>query len=101
MKIILVILVFIFSQSSVRAENTEVSGVLAAAKFSGGCGIIRQMFQFQESTQMPGGEDFIMRFLNTETARLGFSKEEYFEMCKKSNIMYDGMVELDSQSERK
>jgi len=100
-KILLLAIILSSSVSSVSAKESEVSGVMAAAKFSGGCGIFRQMFIFQESTQMPGGEDFIMRFLNTETARLGYSQEEYFEICKKSTEMYKEIVKLDNQDSQK
>jgi hypothetical protein len=76
---------------SVWAEKEDEQSTLAlliTAKFSGGCGILSQMATFQESTKMEGGDDFLMRFLNTESARLGMSVAQYLEQCRKSGEIY-------------
>lgn len=36
--------------------------MLVTAKVAGMCGTFKQMFAFQEATQMPGGDEFIERF---------------------------------------
>lgn len=100
-KLVLLILFIVSWTPHVKAEDLSINGLMAGAKMSGGCGIIKQMFQFQDATQMPGGEEFIMRFLNTEYARLELSQSEYFELCVKSNEMYQEMVNLNSKDGQK
>lgn len=63
-------------------------GILISAKFSGGCGIIGQMATFQQSTQMAGGDEFILRFIGAEAARLGFTAKEYMQRCAGANEIY-------------
>ncbi|HEY0289083.1 MAG TPA: hypothetical protein VGC62_19065 [Pseudomonas sp.] len=69
-------------------EEGQVQEILVAAKFSGGCGILAQMTSFQASTKMPGGDQFIERFLNTESARLGWTVKDYLQRCSKSIEIY-------------
>ena len=78
------------SWATEKQDDTEtVTGLMVSAKFSGGCGIIGQMVEFQRTTKMDGGDAFILRFLNTESARLGFSVEQYMQYCKDSNTLYE------------
>ena len=55
--------------------------VITTSKFAGMCGVVRQLAYFQESTQMPGGNEFIVRFLSTEAARLGYTLEQFLAKC--------------------
>jgi hypothetical protein len=75
---------------ALAAEKSEESvlELLVTAKFSGGCGVITQMASFQQSTKMPGGDEFLGRFLNTESARLGMTVKQYLEQCRQSTQMY-------------
>ena len=57
-----------------HAQNTDAQAIkvmLVNAKVAGMCGTLKQLSAFQQATQMPGGNDFIVRFFNTEAARLG------------------------------
>lgn len=73
--------------------------LLITAKFSGGCGMITQMATFQQSTKMRGGDEFLERFLSTESARLGMSPQQYVEQCRKSAEIYQSYYdELKSSS---
>lgn len=88
--LLLLILSFSISWSAEKKDDSDViMQLMASAKFSGGCGIIGQMMEFQRSTKMDGGDAFILRFLNTESARLGFSVEQYLRYCKDSNELYE------------
>ncbi|MCY1390149.1 hypothetical protein D3C76_589640 [compost metagenome] len=69
-------------------SDNMVKGILVSAKFSGGCSMIVQMATFQESTKMPGGDEFLLRFLNMEAARLGFTSKEYMEQCQQAAKVY-------------
>ncbi|WP_097303845.1 hypothetical protein [Pseudomonas chlororaphis] len=82
------VLAFAASASAEEKAKESVTDVLVAAKFSGGCGILVQMASFQKSTKMPGGDDFLERFLKTESARTGFTVSRYLELCQQSAQVY-------------
>jgi len=82
----LVVLLLIMPLSTYGEErnNSEyLSGLLINAKATGMCGVFGQMARFQESTKMPGGDEFIIRFLNTESARLGHTTLSFMKECPK------------------
>jgi hypothetical protein len=58
-----------------------IRAMLVNAKIAGMCGAIKQMAAFQEATQMPGGNDFLVRFINTEAARLGKDLRAFMQDC--------------------
>ncbi|MNE27075.1 hypothetical protein D3C76_845550 [compost metagenome] len=77
-----------------KTANQTMLEALVAAKFSGGCGIISQMNAFQMSTKMPGGSEFLERFLNTEAARLGITPPQYVEQCRKTADLYQSWYDV-------
>jgi len=94
-KIVLVIIAHLMMFSAIAEEsNDEVIGLLIAAKATGVCGTYRQMALFQESTRMPGGDEFIVRFINTEVARLGKTQEEFFNECRVAVDTYKSAMEV-------
>ncbi|MHC8293585.1 hypothetical protein [Pseudomonas sp. LB3P58] len=97
----LCVLLLTFGTCTLAAEG-EGEGALAlliTAKFSGGCGMITQMATFQQSTKMQGGDEFLQRFLSTESARLGMTPQQYVERCRKSSEIYQSYYdELKSSS---
>ncbi|WP_105517203.1 hypothetical protein [Escherichia coli] len=74
----------------------EIQGLMITSKFAGMCGTIKQMATFQESTKMPGGDEFLQRFLTTEQARLGMNPQEFLEACQKSISAYTNYYNLTS-----
>nr|DAL97154.1 MAG TPA: hypothetical protein [Caudoviricetes sp.] len=68
--------------------------MLVTAKVAGMCGTFKQMFAFQEATQMPGGDEFIERFLNTEISRLGMSLQEFMKLCTDSIESYNKLKRM-------
>lgn len=85
---------FLAANSSLYAEEPlKIQGILAIAKMTGACGILNSMTHFQKTTQMPGGNDFIVRFWSTEATRLGMSEDQYIENCNSSISTYDRMIE--------
>lgn len=70
--------------------------MLVTAKVAGMCGTFKQMFAFQEATKMPGGDEFLQRFLTTEQARLGMNPQEFLEACQKSISAYTNYYNLTS-----
>lgn len=93
----IVLLVTMWSHHSVAADSGAAT-TLILAKYAGMCGVFVQMSAFQESTKMPGGDEFIARFLNTELARLGTSIEDFVRNCNKAVAHYDGVMQaLDSE----
>ena len=79
-----------FGQNVLAVEKSQsiAQDLLIASKFSGGCGIIIQMATFQQSTKMPGGDEFLERFLKTESARVGMTVKNYLEQCRTSSEIY-------------
>jgi hypothetical protein len=65
--------------------------ILAIAKMAGACGILDSMIQFQNTTRMAGGNEFVTRFWAVEAARLGMSVEQLSDRCTRSINAYDRM----------
>jgi hypothetical protein len=59
-----------------------IKEALIETKVAGMCGTLKQLTAFQEATKMKGGDDFILRFFNTESARLGQTLEEFLLRCQ-------------------
>lgn len=97
--LVLVLTCFICVENTEANENQGVIDMLVTAKATGMCGVFKQMSIFQESTQMPGGDEFIVRFLNTEAARLGKTLPQFLEQCQTATKRYvDLMSMLESPS---
>ena len=78
-------------------SDTEL---LAAAKLSGACGIIGQMASFQDSTKMPGGTEFLNRFMSTEAARLGWTLDQYLSNCRNALNTYQAYYDAADKNEK-
>lgn len=76
--------------SAQAADNTPgAQDVLVLSKMAGVCGVMQQMVAFQQSTKMPGGDEFIARFWRTEFARLGKSQDQFIKECEGSIAAYE------------
>lgn len=73
------------------AKNSDLSGrgILAIAKMAGACGIMDSLIQFQKTTGMPGGDEFVTRFWAVESARLGKSLQDYSAQCDAAISAYE------------
>jgi hypothetical protein len=80
-------------ESDKESENQLVS-MMVVAKATGMCGVLSQLVRFQETTKMKGGDEFVMRFLSTEAARLGHTVESYIGQCPDIIEKYKGYMEL-------
>lgn len=65
---------------------------LYLAKMTGLCGSFRQMLEFQQTTQLPGGDNFVVRFIKVESARLGKTSSELLNHCKEVISTYENTV---------
>lgn len=82
MLVSVVLLVSLHVPAHAQTGDAELIRVIAVnAKLAGMCGAIKQMAAFQEATQMPGGNDFLVRFINTEAARLGKDLQAFMQDC--------------------
>jgi hypothetical protein len=79
------------------ADVKRFNDAITNAKMAGMCGAFKQMADFQNSTQMPGGDDFIKRFGATEAARMGFSIKELTALCAQAIENYNDMNRLSLQ----
>ncbi len=82
------------AEQSDKEAMDEVIGMMVVAKATGMCGVLSQLVRFQETTKMKGGDEFIMRFLHTEAARLGHTVESYIGQCPSVVEKYKGFMEL-------
>lgn len=81
-----------FGASAEQDEGMKAfNDAIVNAKFAGTCGAYKQMADFQEATQMPGGDEFVNRFGATEVARLGVSIEDFASLCAKAINSYNNM----------
>ena len=92
MKIIIFYLLVSISISSQSNESNTLIDLLVNAKATGMCGAIVQLTSFQESTKMPGGDEFLIRFIQTEAARLGKTLPQFLEQCKTSAAIYSSTM---------
>lgn len=96
MKKICFILFLLFSTNLHSEDNAlSIQHIMAMSKFTGLCGSFRQMLIFQDATLMEGGHEFIARFLKTESARIGYSSEEFARQCAEQIKKYKYWYELD------
>lgn len=101
MKRLAIPLLAFFMIQAGHSSEIEAQSILAVAKLAGGCGMIQQMVAFQNSTKMLGGDEFLVRFLATESARLGFATDSYVEFCAGAINLYSTMKELAEQADAK
>lgn len=96
MKILIgsILLISVLFANEKANENDPLIDMLIIAKTTGMCGTIKQLSAFQESTKMPGGDKFIMRFINTEVARLGKTLPQFLNECKSSVAMYTDTMKV-------
>jgi len=71
-----VLLFFLPNKSWAQDDAISMQGILAAAKYAGACGILDSLIQFQKTTKMDGGDEFVARFWAVEAARLGLTVQE-------------------------
>ncbi|MCW8934731.1 MAG: hypothetical protein OQK98_08405 [Gammaproteobacteria bacterium] len=85
----LFVLLLIFPIQSYSAEGQSAQEFMAVSKITGACGILDSMLQFQKTTKMLGGNEFVSRFWATEAARLGLSMQQYSDQCNSAITTYD------------
>jgi hypothetical protein len=75
---------------SIAAEEEKIDpqAPLAIAKIAGACGIMDEMIDFQKKTQLEGGNEFVTRFWQAESARQGKTVEQMSDDCNKAIAMY-------------
>jgi len=81
-------LAFALSASTHAEEDLTGLQMLSVAKMAGACGILDSLIQFQKTTRLEGGEEFVTRFWSVEAARLGMSVQELSSNCNKSIEAY-------------
>ena len=92
-RMVVMIVTILFASSSHGSGNKEILEALQIAKVAGMCGALKQITSFQETTQMPGGNEFILRFFQTESARLGMELQDFLKSCIDSTDEYIKLVE--------
>ncbi len=91
--IIFFFLISLLFISKSKAEDLSAQQILATSKIAGACGILDLMINFQKTTKMEGGDEFVARFWNTEAARLGQTVQELSDSCDKAIVLYDQLFQ--------
>jgi len=94
---ILLLLPSTFLMAEEEPINDDMSlfiDMMVGAKFTGVCGVFAQMAIFQDSTKMTGGDEFIVRFISTEAARLGHTLDSFTAKCPGIVEKYDRDMKL-------
>lgn len=86
MKILIFILLalipfYAFAENEAEDDMSAAIEMMIVAKATGMCGVFSQMANFQSATKMPGGDEFVVRFLKTEAVRLGYTLESFMAQC--------------------
>lgn len=79
--------------ASAEPDFEKFKTIMYSAKMAGMCGNIQQMMEFQESTNMAGGDEFIARFVKTEAARLGYTNEQLIASCEYAATTYKTLLQ--------
>lgn len=82
------VLAFALSVSASAQEDLAGLQMLSVAKMAGACGILDSIIQFQKTTRLEGGDEFVTRFWSVEAARLGMSVQELSSNCNQSIEAY-------------
>ncbi|HFD3847284.1 hypothetical protein [Serratia marcescens] len=77
-----------------KVEMKIVRALMLTSKWSGMCGMYGSMVQFQDNTKMPGGDEFLERYIKTELARLDMSFVEFARSCKSAVETYDSYYNM-------
>jgi len=91
---LIIFAILTLSTISYAEEDNALLGYLTIAKATGMCGVFSQMARFQETTKMEGGNDFTVRFISTEAARLGYELNDFMGMCVSMTEKYNNLVNL-------
>ena len=83
----------LLSPQGSAATDEETAALFVSAKMSGACGVLDQLIEFQATTKMEGGDEFVTRFWNTEAARLGLTLVELSDTCTSSIKTYDAIFQ--------
>lgn len=89
--IAITLLIASFNVAANAEEKVDPQGVLAIAKITGACGIMDEMISFQKKTKLPGGDDFVARFWQAESARQGKTVQQMSDDCNKAIGAYDNL----------
>jgi hypothetical protein len=82
------------AQDNEKNEYGKIIGMMVVAKATGMCGVYSQLVRFQDTTKMKGGDEFIMRFLSTEAARLGHTVDSLVGQCPDVINKYEANMKL-------
>ncbi|MDP5036707.1 MAG: hypothetical protein NWQ42_11380 [Alishewanella sp.] len=71
-----------------KQQNDERIQMMIVAKATGMCDALSQIITFQQTHKMPGSDQFVIRFLNDEAARLNKSLDDYMAQCAAVSEQY-------------
>ena len=87
------ILLFIalLCQLPASADQPEALMAMTTARLAGSCETVDALIAFQASARLPGGDEFVLKFMNAEMMRLGLSMNTFASVCAQSLERYEIM----------
>ena len=73
---------------------------IIVSKISGMCLAINQMIELRESTNISGGNEFVERYIGTQSETFGVSARELGEKCEVAHGRYRAAYKLLSGSNK-
>ena len=74
---------FIFTDANAEyIEHNKLDEIIKEAQIAGAYGMMSQIISFQVKTKMKGGDEFIIKFINTKAESLGLTSEEFVKNLK-------------------
>ena len=85
-------LVLIAGAAPAFADEQQLEA-LHVARVAGMCGTIRQISLYQSSIQAPGVDQFLLQFVESESARFGIAVEAFLSNCRRVTAEFHQLVE--------
>lgn len=86
--------VSIAAQAEDNVAYPAVHDAMVLNKWAGACGMLDSLFAFQAVARTPGAGEFLLRFLDSESARLGLTRSSFLETCKGAGEHYAEMEKM-------
>jgi len=90
---------FLITPTVATTQEMSMEQILAISKIAGACGSMNQMINFQTQTKLEGGDKFVVRFWETESARLGNTLEQMSSQCDNALNIYDNLYKAATSKE--
>lgn len=86
--------------AALAQEEVDIVHALTTAKIAGACSAMNEMAEFQKKRRIRGGNEFVAKFWESETKRLGVTMEEFRQTCITSIDTYIELAKANGLKEK-